>query len=216
MHCLKNSSSQKRSRPKQRAKNHVGSIFLGRAAGRADDDGGQHRGGRAVQDCREVRSGDRSLPGWQRFWLFECKNCSSFLMVWMVDRTDKSNYMPFLMCPEPTRWRCWCCTQIERNLFHRSGSGMVLMCRLQDTLISFEEFVQIMDTSDVEHKMSMKFVGWVNIVSQGIYMIRRIKEMRWIIMYRISGHFTAVPPRTGPKRIQNIYSSKSGQRSRNS
>lgn len=29
----------------------------------------------------------------------------------------------------------------------------------QDTLISFEEFVQIMDTSDVEHKMSMKFVG---------------------------------------------------------
>ena len=33
------------------------------------------------------------------------------------------------------------------------------MCRLQDTLISFEEFVQIMDTSDVEHKMSMKFVG---------------------------------------------------------
>merc|ERR1711936_719694 len=29
----------------------------------------------------------------------------------------------------------------------------------QDTLISFEEFVQIMDASDVEHKMSMKFVG---------------------------------------------------------
>merc|ERR1711874_919179 len=29
----------------------------------------------------------------------------------------------------------------------------------QDTLISFEEFVQIMDTSDVEYKMSMKFVG---------------------------------------------------------
>merc|ERR1712083_910977 len=29
----------------------------------------------------------------------------------------------------------------------------------QDTLISFEEFVQIMDTSDVEKKMSMKFVG---------------------------------------------------------
>merc|ERR1711934_355010 len=29
----------------------------------------------------------------------------------------------------------------------------------QDTLISFEGFVQIMDASDVEHKMSMKFVG---------------------------------------------------------
>merc|ERR1711934_618658 len=29
----------------------------------------------------------------------------------------------------------------------------------QDTLISFGEFVQIMDASDVEHKMSMKFVG---------------------------------------------------------
>ena len=35
----------------------------------------------------------------------------------------------------------------------------VLMIQLQDTLISFEEFVQIMDASDVEHKMSMKFVG---------------------------------------------------------
>ena len=35
----------------------------------------------------------------------------------------------------------------------------MIMIALQDTLISFEEFVQIMDASDVEHKMSMKFVG---------------------------------------------------------
>ena len=35
----------------------------------------------------------------------------------------------------------------------------IMMISLQDTLISFEEFVQIMDASDVEHKMSMKFVG---------------------------------------------------------
>lgn len=35
----------------------------------------------------------------------------------------------------------------------------LIMISLQDTLISFEEFVQIMDASDVEHKMSMKFVG---------------------------------------------------------
>ena len=37
--------------------------------------------------------------------------------------------------------------------------ALVMMIALQDTLISFEEFVQIMDASDVEHKMSMKFVG---------------------------------------------------------
>ena len=97
-----------------------------------------------------------------------------------------------------------------------TGNDSKEMCRLQDTLISFEEFVQIMDTSDVEHKMSMKFVGWVNIVLQGVYMIKGIKEMRWIIMYIISGHCTAFPPKTGPKLIQNIYSCKSGRRSWNS
>ena len=36
---------------------------------------------------------------------------------------------------------------------------IMILIALQDTLISFEEFVQIMDASDVEHKMSMKFVG---------------------------------------------------------
>jgi hypothetical protein len=30
---------------------------------------------------------------------------------------------------------------------------------VQDTLISFEEFIQIMDSCDVERKMSMRFVG---------------------------------------------------------
>ena len=34
---------------------------------------------------------------------FECKNCSSFLMVTMVDRTNKSNYIPSLMFPRPKR-----------------------------------------------------------------------------------------------------------------
>ena len=33
----------------------------------------------------------------------ECKNCSSFLIVTMVDRTNKSNYMPSLMFPRPKR-----------------------------------------------------------------------------------------------------------------